>query len=59
MTTLEHVLHFVHESRHVGSMVFVWSLVLDDFVYDRLEAERLSNEMRGKVMIQSWDEDER
>lgn len=34
VTTLEHVLHFVHESRHVGSMVLVWSLVLDDFVYD-------------------------
>ena len=34
VTTLEHVLHLVHESRHVGSMVFVWGLVLDGFVYD-------------------------
>ena len=23
-----------------------------------LEAERLSNEMRGKTIVQSWDEDE-
>ena len=54
MTTVERVLHLVHESRHVGSMFFVWSLVLDAFVYDWLEAERLSNEMRGKMIVQSW-----
>ena len=54
VTTVERVLHLVHESRHDGSVVFV--LRFDSrwiCVWSWLEVERLIED-RGKSIVQSW-----